>query len=130
MSTGSGPFIRSIKDVTTGLLSEVLGIEVASFKTQRIGTGLVGECHRIHLQYASDTQSSASVVIKIAATDPDSRQTGKSLKLYDRESRFYSELAPALNLPSLVRCHHTSFSEKGGLVLPPPRGCPTRHDRE
>jgi hypothetical protein len=112
MSSDVGPSIRTVGDVTVRFLSRVLGSEIAGFRPERIGTGLVGECHRLHLQYAPGAEGRASVIVKIAASDPESRQTGKSLKLYERESRFYSELAPLFNRPSLVKCFHTSFSEK------------------
>ena len=104
--------VRGLADVTAELLSTVLQQNIRDIKSERIGTGLVGECHRIHLQYGTGSGGPASVILKIASSDPDSRQTGRSLKLYDRESRFYLELAGLLDCPSLVKCYHTTFNEK------------------
>jgi hypothetical protein len=112
MSLDTTPFIRSIGDVAATLLSSVLGLKIVDFQSERIGTGLVGECHRIHLQYATGADGPASVVIKIAASDPNSWQTGRSLKLYEREPRFYSDIAPVLKSSALIKIYHTSFNER------------------
>jgi hypothetical protein len=45
----------------------------------------------------------ASVVVKVAATDPTSRATGVGLGAYEREVRFYQEIAERIGGP-LARC--------------------------
>ncbi|KAL4871102.1 hypothetical protein BDV12DRAFT_206946 [Aspergillus spectabilis] len=99
--------IQKIEDVSLEFLSQALGARVIDFFLNRIGTGQVGECHRIHLQYAPNEMGPASTVIKLGASGRLSRESGWRLGIYERESRFYSELAPALDSLALVKCYHT-----------------------
>ncbi|MCF6388530.1 ecdysteroid 22-kinase family protein [Mycobacterium sp. MBM] len=84
-------------DLTDDRLTTVLGAgTVTGHHFERIGTGQMSECYRVHLRYADGETGPASVVLKVAAADPNSRQTGLALGLYEREVRFYAEIAPAL----------------------------------
>lgn len=101
-------------DLTTDWLSVVLGGAVTGFTFERIGTGQMSECYRISLTYAdSDATGPESVVLKVAATDPSSRQTGLALGLYEREVRFYTDIAPGLSGP-VAPCHHAAFDPETG----------------
>jgi hypothetical protein len=53
------------------------------------------------------------VVLKVAASDPVSRQTGVALGLYEREVRFYADVAPRLVGP-IAPCYHASFAANAG----------------
>ena len=53
------------------------------------------------------------MVLKVAASDPVSRQTGVALGLYEREVRFYAEVAPRLVGP-IAPCYHASFDAEAG----------------
>jgi hypothetical protein len=109
----SHPSIQRIEDVTLNFLTQALNCPITSFTTERIGTGQVGECHRITLTYpANETETEtgpASVVLKLGASGHLSRESGMKLGIYERESRFYSEIAPSLNSDSLVKCYDTRF---------------------
>lgn len=95
-------------DLTAEWLTAVLDAgTVSGFAVERIGTGQMSACYRIALTYA-DGGGPASVVLKVAATDPVSRQTGLSLGLYEREVRFYREVAPRLAGP-VAPCYHAAF---------------------
>ncbi|MGO8850925.1 DUF7064 domain-containing protein, partial [Mycobacterium sp.] len=48
-----------------------------------------------------------------AATDPMSRQTGLALGLYEREVRFYGDIAPRLGGP-VAPCYHAAFDTSTG----------------
>jgi hypothetical protein len=102
-------FIHTIADVTPEFLSEALGNQVISFSHEKIGTGLIGDCYRIHLQYdsAQAAQLPASVVIKTASSNSDSRRTGMNAKLYERETRFYSEIALSLGGYCVAKHYHS-----------------------
>ncbi|HUO37354.1 MAG TPA: phosphotransferase, partial [Mycobacterium sp.] len=108
--------IASPGDLTTDWLTGVLGAPVSGFATERIGTGQMSECYRITLDYgppevAGPTRSHpASVVLKVAASDPMSRQTGAALGLYQREVRFYAEVAPQLD-GSIAPCYYAAFDD-------------------
>jgi Ecdysteroid kinase-like family len=97
-------------DLTADWLTGVLDSgTVTDFSFERIGTGQMSECYRITLTYADGGAGPASVVLKVAATDPSSRQTGLAVGLYEREVRFYTDVAPALSGP-VARCYHAAFN--------------------
>src|SRR3954451_11445168 len=79
-------------DLTAAWLTAAIGAgTVADFTAERIGTGQMSECYRIQLNYADyadEADRPDSVVLKVAATDPMSRQTGTTLGLYEREVCF------------------------------------------
>jgi hypothetical protein len=101
-------------DLTADWLMAMLDAPVADFGVERIGTGQMSECYRIQLTYARDIpHGPKSVVLKVAATDPVSRQTGLNLGLYEREVRFYREIAPRLRGP-VAPCYHAAFDAVTG----------------
>lgn len=106
-------------DLTAAWLTAVLGAgTVADFGIERIGTGQMSECYRIALTYCDAAAGSgaggpASVVLKVAATDAASRQTGLALGLYEREVRFYTDIAPGLPGP-VARCYHAAYDAESG----------------
>jgi len=73
----------------------------------------MSECYRVGLTYADGDSGPDSVVLKVAATDPVSRQTGLSLGLYEREVRFYTDIAPQINGP-VAPCHHAGLDAETG----------------
>jgi hypothetical protein len=86
---------------------------VGTFTVDRIGTGQMSECYRVGLTYAQGS-GPASVVLKVAASDPMSRQTGQALGLYEREVRFYADVAPRLGGP-IAHCYHASYQPESGM---------------
>jgi hypothetical protein len=102
-------------DLTAEWLTAALGEgAVADFDTQRIGTGQMSECYRVALRYADGQSGPASVVLKVAATDPASRQTGLALGLYEREVRFYTDIAPRIDGP-VAPCYSSDFDGATGV---------------
>jgi hypothetical protein len=105
-------------DLTASWLTAAIGAgPVADFSVERIGTGQMSECYRIGLTYAnagaSRVRAPESVVLKVAATDPMSRQTGLALGLYEREVRFYGDIAPRLGGP-VAPCYHAAVDTSTG----------------
>jgi hypothetical protein len=104
-------------DLTAAWLTAAIGARaIADFSTERIGTGQMSECYRIQLHYAdsaAEADRPDSVVLKVAATDPMSRQTGMTLGLYEREVRFYRDIAPRLHGP-VAPCYHHAFDMSSG----------------
>jgi hypothetical protein len=100
-------------DLTVEWLTAALGVPVSDFAFERIGTGQMSECYRVGLTYAVGDGGPNSVVLKVAATDPVSRQTGLALGLYEREVRFYTDIAPHINGP-VAPCHHAAFDAETG----------------
>jgi Phosphotransferase enzyme family len=110
--------VESPGDLTADWLTSTVGAgDIADFSVERIGTGQMSECYRVELTYAggaSDSGRPDSVVLKVAATDPMSRQTGGSLGLYEREVCFYRDIAPRLRGP-VAPCYHAAFDASAGI---------------
>ena len=101
-------------DLTVDWLTAALGAgRSTEFGFERIGTGQMSECYRVGLTYADGDDGPSSVVLKVAATDPVSRQTGLALGLYEREVRFYTDIAPGIDGP-VAPCHHAAFDTETG----------------
>jgi hypothetical protein len=100
-------------DLTVEWLTAALGVPVRDFAFERIGTGQMSECYRVALTYADGERGPDSVVLKVAASDAVSRQTGLALGLYEREVRFYTDVAPGLDGP-IAPCHHAAFDAETG----------------
>jgi Ser/Thr protein kinase RdoA (MazF antagonist) len=101
------PVVREIGELTPEWLSEVLGRDVSSFECERIGTGQMSVNYRVTLD------GGETVVVKLAATDQTSRATGVGLGAYEREVRFYQELAERIGGP-VVPCHAALFDPGEG----------------
>ncbi|OCB17283.1 hypothetical protein A5644_22845 [Mycobacterium intracellulare subsp. yongonense] len=107
--------IETPSDLTASWLAAVIGTgPIADFSVERIGTGQMSECYRIRLNYAQADGGPESVVLKVAATDPVSRQTGLALGLYEREVRFYGDIAPRLGGP-IAPCYHAAVDTSTGV---------------
>lgn len=85
-------------DWLTAVLAEQLdGGRVTAVDASPVGTGQMCDSLRLRLTYegAPDTAPS-TVVAKLPAADPTSRATALSLRSYEKEVRFYQQLAPEL----------------------------------
>ena len=110
-------------DLTAEWLADVLGTgPVGEFSCERIGTGQMSECYRVLLTYAGSADVAdpgpASIVLKVAAGDPTSRQTGQALGLYEREVRFYTDIAPRLTAGGagpVAPCYHSAIDPPTGI---------------
>jgi Ecdysteroid kinase-like family len=113
--------LRTANDLTAAWLRESLGTgPVVAFDVEQIGTGQMSRNYRVAIEYKSETDAGPrSVVLKTASPDETSRGTGLRLGIYEREIRFYRELAPRLGGP-LAACHVAALEPEGGwftLVL-------------
>jgi thiamine kinase-like enzyme len=93
--------VRTLDDVDAQWLATALSSgPVAAFDSTPIGTGQMSESHRVSLSYADTKRAGpATVVLKLAASDAASRATGVGLGIYEREVRFYEEIAPRIGGP-------------------------------
>src|SRR5579859_2144336 len=100
--------LRGPQELTPAWLSAVLGSgAIERIEVERIGTGQMSESRRVRISYAGAEDARAhpaSVVVKTASEDEASRSTGVGLGVYEREVRFYEELAPRIGGP-LASCH-------------------------
>jgi hypothetical protein len=118
---GEAEVLRVPEELTSEWLQAVLGTgPVEAFTIERIGTGQMSESRRITIGYADGPDSGpSSVVMKTASNDENSRAAGVGLGIYEREIRFYRELAARVG-GSLPECHVAVIDPQEGwftLVL-------------
>jgi hypothetical protein len=104
--------------LTAEWLSEVLDADVSALSTRRIGDGLVGLNLRVVVE-STDDGAPASVVIKLPSIDETSRATGVALRNYEREVKFYDQIASTVDI-RVPHCHFGTWTETTGdfvLVL-------------
>src|SRR5947199_4002314 len=106
---------RGVDQLDPAWLGGVLGCRPpAKVSCQQIGTGQMSESHRLALRYEDRERAGpASVVLKLAASNPTSRGTGVGLGIYEREVRFYRELAPRIRGP-LAHCWFADYDPAEG----------------
>lgn len=91
-------------DITSGWLCEVLGGNVGPISKEPIGDGHIGVNVRVSMADA-DPHLPKSVVLKLPATDELSLTTAAMLRHYERETRFYTELASTVDI-RVPACFH------------------------
>src|SRR4051812_36254179 len=101
------PLVKTIEELSSEWLAEALGRKGAGLDVEKIGTG------QMRLSYRGTLDGGDSVVVKLSATDPTSRGTGLGLGIYEREVRFYRELAPRIGAEALARCHAAAIDSTG-----------------
>lgn len=97
------PLVDQASDLTPAWLTAVLcrrGIlptgAVTAVHSEPVGNGLVATTVRLHLAYDAPTQAPATLVAKMTSIDEASRKAGAALGVYEKEVRFYQELAPQI----------------------------------
>ena len=111
---------QTIDDGLHGWLAGVLDTHgtLAESHTTVIGAGegFVGQLGRVNLGW-EDARPDAptSVVVKLPTADPGGRAVGQMMGLYERESRFYAELADTVN--GDFRLDNMFFGSDGSFAL-------------
>jgi hypothetical protein len=90
---------------------------ILGFEATAIGTGQMSESHRVSLVWDRASAGPGSVVVKLAASDETSRSTGIGLGIYEREIRFYREVAPRIGGPVAACYLATHDPEEGWFTL-------------
>ena len=85
------------EDLTADWLSSTLGGDVGPVSSQLIGDGHIGVNARISMPQA-EAGLPRSVVVKLPATDEISLATAAMLRHYERETKFYTELASTVDM--------------------------------
>ncbi len=106
------------EDVTSEWLSSTLGGDVGPISQQRIGDGHIGVNVRVAMP-ESEASLPRSVVVKLPATDETSLTTAAMLRHYERETRFYTELASTVDMrvPACLHGDWTPATNAFVLVL-------------
>ena len=101
------------EQITNEWLSGVLGADVAITGTRRIGDGLVGMNLRLELAVPAGCDLPTSLIAKHPSPDPTSRATGIALRNYEREVKFYADIAPTVDI-RVARCFHGEWNPADG----------------
>lgn len=101
-------FPRRLAEVSLQWLSEVLGMDVASFESSDIGAGkgMMGDIFRLELTGAAGEQ--LVVVAKFSADREELRIAAKRAGVFEREVNFYRHIAPTLKC-RIPRCYGSWF---------------------
>ncbi len=117
----------SVEHVTSQWLTDTLASAgaiksstVTSFDAERlaVGQGFSGQISRLKLAYDSQEDGAPqSLIAKFPATDSTVRAVLNRLRLYEREVRFYEEVAPQVGLSTPRRYYSATDRETGHHVL-------------
>ena len=90
---------QDLTDVTAEWMSEVLGAPVDAVDVRPIaeGAGFMGRLARVAIT-ASAADMPTSVIVKLPTADPGGRMIGEMMRVWEREHRFYAEVAPAMTV--------------------------------
>lgn len=91
-----------------GAISPASEVTTASHDVLGQGAGFIGQIARFTLTYAREEPGApATLIAKLPALDPGAREIGMLYGLYDREYRFYNELAPEITFRT-ARCYYSA----------------------
>lgn len=107
---------RTLADLTPEWLSEALDTTVVDADVTPIaeGEGFMGRLARVRPTYAAGASGPSSMVAKIPTDDPGSVAIGQMLQVWEREARFYLELAPRLPVRTPA-CHYAGGDHDSGI---------------
>jgi hypothetical protein len=118
------PILDSAAELTPEWLTAALAgsgtIErdrVVAVEMSDIGTGQMCDCTRVVVRYDRPARGPASLVAKLPAADETSRTTALAMRSYEKEVRFYQELAPVLPVRTPQVFHADIEVETGRFVL-------------
>lgn len=104
-------------DLTPEWFSSVLKAQISKVSAAEIGVGMVGM--NVRCELTGDGHHPASVVVKLPSANATSRATGIALRNYEREVKFYAEIAQTVQI-RLPHCFHGTWDASSGdfvLVL-------------
>lgn len=107
---------RSLADVTAAWLAHELGAHLTAIDVEPIavGEGFMGQLARVRIDSSADGVPS-SVIVKLPTADPGGQFIGQMMRVWEREHRFYREIAPHLRIR--VPVAHVNLADPPCLVL-------------
>lgn len=94
-----------------GLLAE--GGRATAVERTPVGTGQMADTLRLAVTYEPAAAGPATLIVKLASTDPTSRATGQLLRAYEIEVRFYQCVAPLVGM-RIPRMHYADVDTTTG----------------
>jgi aminoglycoside/choline kinase family phosphotransferase len=119
-------FPNAIEKVTPAWLTQALGrcglgeAKVKAFESEPVGAGVgfLGVVARLRLTYDRDASSApASVIIKLPSHDAAARMITSTFRHYEKEVRFYEQMARLNNICTPTAYFHAFDPESGDFVL-------------
>ncbi|MBA4179230.1 MAG: hypothetical protein C0506_01440 [Anaerolinea sp.] len=93
---------------------DVTGVEVSLIGA---GVGFIGSVGRLKLSYGgAPSNAPATLVAKLPSNDAGSRALGMMYGLYEREVRFYQQLAPEAGI-AVPACYHADYDANGSAAI-------------
>lgn len=108
---------RTLEQLTPEWLTEALGAEVTDAQVIAIaeGEGFMGRLGRVTLTYAGGAEAGpASLVAKLPTDEPGAVALGQMLRVWEREARFYLDLAGRLPVRT-PRCYYADGDHDSGI---------------
>ncbi len=101
------------RGLTPGFLTHALaahldGAQVTALQTTPVGTGQVSDSCRLRLTYDRPVNLPETLVAKVPAADPASRNAARVFRTYEIEASFYSQLAGGLPV-ALATCYYAGY---------------------
>jgi hypothetical protein len=112
-AAGADRFPTASTDLTPDWFSQALGRRFTDVRLEPLGEGVGFLGQTIRAQLTSDEAESTLLIVKFVADGP-ARAVATSMGLYEREVRFYDELAPRVGIP-VPLCHFASIDLDSGL---------------
>lgn len=97
---------RAVDDFTPEWLTTLLGVAVTGVRSEHIavGEGFTSVLARLNLTYADDHgDAPSSLIAKLPSEEPGAVALGQLLRLWEREARFYADVAPTLPVRTAKR---------------------------
>jgi hypothetical protein len=117
----AGPFPRDAEDLGGDWLSTALGLapdEQHRTEVSQIGHGRghMGSAYRMRFLHDDARHPARSLVVKLPAPDGAARDTAERGGLYEREVRFFLDVAPRTPL-RVPTCYAAGYAADGGFAL-------------
>src|SRR6478609_3471408 len=104
-----------VTDLTPSWMSETLGTEVTEVKVLDHAFA-TNQRAKIGLTYAHEGAGPATLFVKLAPLDPVHREMIGATGMGERESQFYADVAPSVNL-LVPRCYYGASDDANAFVL-------------
>ena len=93
--------------LTRALADRLGGVAVTAVQAEPVGTGQVSDSYRLRLTYDGPAGLPATMIAKVPAADPASRNAARAFRTYEIEASFYDQLAAGLPV-CLARCYYAA----------------------
>ncbi len=94
--------------LTGALATRLRGAQVTAVQTTPVGTGQVSDSCRLRLTYDRPVDLPETLVAKVPAADPASRNAARVFRTYEIEASFYGQLAAGLPV-ALAACYYAGY---------------------